>query len=374
MRTALFGKRAVLGVAGVTLAACLAPAGSAQQANSPKATDLDAFMARVLEKRDENWRKLHDYILSETETFSITTSGRLPVWSKDEDGLPLNGFRREYMWYVRDGYLIRSPLKYDGVALSEAQRRAYEDRWMRQEKDREKRAKSAPTPGSKAGGAQARASDAPALKDLVDERGEPRFISEAYFLRFKFEPGHYYLAGRETFDGRQVLKIEYYPTNLFSDEKDEAGRQAGGKAEGTAKTEEREGGKARPKGAAAKPKKPAKQPSEDAEDQEIERDMNKVSQVTLWIEPTEHQIVKYTFDNTDFGFLPARWLVRIDHITASMTMSRVLDGVWLPGRISMQGGITFATGTYGIKYERTFYDYKKAEVGARVRILPPKRP
>jgi len=29
-------------------------------------TDLDVFMARVLDRRDENWKKLHDYILSET--------------------------------------------------------------------------------------------------------------------------------------------------------------------------------------------------------------------------------------------------------------------------------------------------------------------
>jgi hypothetical protein len=317
------------------LAASLVPASSMPQTPAAKANDLDAFMARVLERRDENWRKLHDYILSETETFAITTSGRLPVWSKDEADLPLNGFRREYMWYVRDGYLIRSPLRYDGVALSEAERKAYEDNWMKQEKDREKKAQ-----------------ETPALKDLVDQRGEPRFVSEAYFLRFKFEPGHYYLVGRETFEGRQVLKIEYYPANLFSDDQD--------------KEKEKK----------AAPGKPAKKktPSEDADDQKIERDMNKVSRVTLWIEPTEHQIVKYTFDNADFGFLPARWLLRIDHITASMTMSRVLDGVWLPGRISMQGGITFATGTVGVRYERRFYDYKKAEVGARIRILPPKRP
>ena len=352
MRTARSGRRAVLAAAGAMLAACLVPASSTPQPPPARANDLDAFMARVLERRDENWRKLHDYILSETESFAITTSGRLPVWSKDEDGLPLNGFRREYMWYVRDGYLIRSPLRYDGVALSETERKAYEEHWMKQEKDREKKAKEAA--GKKERPDQAAVesdkAEAPALKDLVDERGEPRFVSEAYFLRFKFEPGHYYLAGRETFEGRQVLKVEYYPTNLFNDEQEK-----------------------QKKAAPAKPGK-AKRPSQDAEDQKIERDMNKVSLVTLWIEPTEHQIVKYTFDNTDFGFLPARWLVRVDHITASMTMSRVLGGVWLPGRISMQGGITFATGTVGIRYERRFYDYKKAEVGARVRILPPKRP
>ena len=43
-------------------------------------------------------------------------------------------------------------------------------------------------------------------------------MSEAYFLRFKFEPGNYYLAGRERFDGRDVLRIEYYPTGLFGDQ------------------------------------------------------------------------------------------------------------------------------------------------------------
>ena len=49
---------------------------------------------------------------------------------------------------------------------------------------------------------------------------EPRFISEAYFMKFPFEPGNYYLAGRETMDGRPVVKIEYYPSRLFSDDKD----------------------------------------------------------------------------------------------------------------------------------------------------------
>lgn len=341
------------------VAASLVPARSTPQSPAAKANDLDAFMARVLEKRDENWRKLHDYILSETETFAITSSGRLPVWSKEADDLPLNGFRREYMWYVRDGYLVRSPVRYDGVALSEAERRAYEARWMKEEQDREKKAKSgAAAEGRPADRTGAGTGEAPSLKEFVDGRGEPRFVSEAYFLKFKFEPGHYYLVGRETFEGRQVLRIEYYPADLFGDD------------------EKKTGQKEPQKGAAAKPARPAKPktPSEEAEEKKIQQGMNKASLVTLWIEPTEHQIVKYKFDNTDFGFLPGRWLVRIDNISASMTMSRVLDGVWLPGRISIGGGLTFATGTYGIRYERQFYDYKKAEVGARVRILPPKRP
>ena len=48
----------------------------------------------------------------------------------------------------------------------------------------------------------------------------PRFVSEAYFMDFKFEAGNYYLAGREQLDGHQVLRVEYYPTHMFNDEPD----------------------------------------------------------------------------------------------------------------------------------------------------------
>ncbi len=46
-------------------------------------------------------------------------------------------------------------------------------------------------------------------------------MSEAYFMDFKFEPGNYYLAGREKLEGHDVLRIEDYPTNLFNDDDDE---------------------------------------------------------------------------------------------------------------------------------------------------------
>ncbi len=97
----------------------------------PPSNDLDAFMARVLQRRDENWRKLHDYILSETESFGIEGPGKLP----------LNGFKREYIWYVRDGFLIRSPVRYDGVATPEPERRKYEEDWLEREKERDERAR-----------------------------------------------------------------------------------------------------------------------------------------------------------------------------------------------------------------------------------------
>ncbi len=61
---------------------------------------------------------------------------------------------------------------------------------------------------------------------------EPRFVSEAYFMDFKFEPGNYYLAGREELEGQKVLKIEYYPTNMFKDDDTPEEKQEGSRAEG----------------------------------------------------------------------------------------------------------------------------------------------
>ena len=40
--------------------------------------------------------------------------------------------------------------------------------------------------------------------------------------------------------------------------------------------------------------------------------MNKTALVTLWVDPSNHQIVKYTFDNVWLDFLPGAWLVRVD--------------------------------------------------------------
>jgi hypothetical protein len=326
-----------------------------QQSPAKAPSDLDAFMARVLERRDEAWRKLHDYVLDENERFEIVGPG----------GVQLHGMRREFTWYVRDGYLIRSPLRFDGVAIPEPERRRYEERWLNEEKEREAKrrekesGKQAESKASK-GGQEAQARQpgvgvATSLGEFVDQRGEPRFISEAYFLQFKFEPGNYYFAGYEQLDGRAVVRIEYYPTRLFADEEHErkADQQAGAKP-------------------GEQGKQSARQQKEQKEEEEIERKMNKVALVTLWIDPAEYQIVRYTFDNVDFGFLPARWLFRLDEVSASMTMSRVLEGLWLPKQIEFHGSATLASGTYRLEYGRDFHDYRKAEIGAKIRTMVPK--
>src|SRR5262245_40955861 len=101
---------------------------SAQSARQD-GSDLDAFMSRVLERRDDNWKKLQQYVLEERETIQITGPGAKPIW----------GTQREYAWFPRDGVFIKSPLKADGVTVSEADRRKAEEKWLRIEQSREKR-------------------------------------------------------------------------------------------------------------------------------------------------------------------------------------------------------------------------------------------
>jgi hypothetical protein len=278
--------------------------------------------------------------------------------------------KREFTWYVREGFLIRSPVKYDGVALSEADRRTYEQKWLEQEKRREERAakrKAEKGSGDAAKAGEGRPSEEtappgtdPSLQAFVDQRGEPRFISEAYFLRFKFEPGNYYMAGRDTLDGRPVVKIEYYPTRLFEDDERKDDEEKGEARTDQPKDKEKD---------KASEKDKAREKERDAE---YGRKFNKVALVTLWVDPAEYQIVRYTFDNMDFGFLPGRWLVRVDDIRASMTMARVLDGVWLPADIDMHGGLSLASGAYRFEYGRRFANYRKAETGARIRNMTPR--
>jgi outer membrane protein assembly factor BamA len=90
------------------------------------------------------------------------------------------------------------------------------------------------------------------------------------------------------------------------------------------------------------------------------------------VDPAEHQIVKYTFDNVWLDFLPGAWLVRIDDLRASMTMGQPFPGVWLPRDMAIHAGLTLAAGSFEAGYSRDFSDYREADVKTTIRI--PKSP
>jgi hypothetical protein len=316
------------GLLAIIIGVAVCGAGSARPAQG--ASDLDAFMAQVLARRDENWRKLQQYVLDERERAEVTGPAQTRLYGLD----------REYTWYIRDGAFVRSPVRFDGVTLSEAERREYERRWMERERQRDAR-RAARKPGSPEAPRTSEASPAD-VDALLKLTREPQFVSAAYFLRFRFEPGRYALVGREPYEGRTVLRIEYYPERLFADDESTGG-------------------------GAPDRKDSDRTRKETDQEQRVEQQMNKVALITLWVEPESHQIVKYTFDNVGFDFLPGRSMVRIEEVRASMQMGEAFPGVWLPRAIDGRAAFTLANGTYAVRYDLAYLHYRQADVTVKVR-------
>jgi hypothetical protein len=304
-------------------------------------SDLDGFMQKVVARRDENWKKLQQYVLDETELVQVRGPSQLPIW----------GDKREYTWFIKEGYFVRSPLKANGVTISERDRRKYEENYLRRAKGRDKRElERIKNAEGNADGKEVQAERVPeeppaSLDAFLAQTRQPQFIDSAYFLKFKFEQGKYALVGRETLDGQDVLRIEYYPARLFSNDRDrEAERQ--------------------------KRRKPDEKPKDNRWDAKMEEMMNKISLVTIWVEPKSYQIVKYTFDNVNFDFLPAAWLVRVNDLKASMTMSQPVKDVkdlWLPRDIDWYFSAMLAIGTFDVRYHLEYHDYRQATTSGRIK-------
>jgi hypothetical protein len=320
------------------LLAALPLLAAAQPAGRP-ATDLDRLMEDVVRRRDDNWKKLQQYILTERQKVAVT----------GPEGLRLYGSTHDYHWFVKDGFFIRSPLSANGVTVAESERRRYEDRYLRRMRDRDaRRAKRDAEKGLPPAPAAA-----DSVGDLLSQQAEPSFVSAAYFLEFKFEPGRYALAGRETVDGREVLRIEYHPARLFNDDEDvrvEVGTQ-GANVSRQDRDQRRE----------------RRQHREHDSDDRIEQQMNKTALVTLWVLRDEKQIVRYVFDNVDWGFLPGRSVLRFDDLTASMRMHEAFPGIWLPQSIAAQVRVATALGRTAASYDVTYSDYRQAGVTVRVK-------
>lgn len=310
------------------LALLMVPAGvGAQEEN-----ELDRFMAQVLQQQGENAERGLDYVFDER------AEGRMT--GPDGEGL----IPRDYTWYARDGVFVRSPIRVDGVAIGAEERRAYETMWLESERQRRTRRSAAregnaeePVSADDAlmlhwmfsGLAQEAAQ---AASDSGDDEVEPRFVGFA-FVDVLFESGNYYLVGRETLNGQDVLRIEYYPERLAPHSGDDDQAES---------------------------------------DAEIDAGMSKTLRVTLWVDPAQHQIVRYSFDNLGFAFMPGRWMFRLEDVAASMSMRQPFAGVWLPAQIEVRMVIWLATGRYEFRLTRTFANYREAVTGGRVLVREPR--
>src|SRR5688572_13800497 len=311
-------------VAAIVLGTEMAGGASAPLAQS----DLNDFMKKVVLKRDDNWKKFQQYVLDEREQVEFRGPGKIPLW----------GDRREYTWYVRDGYFVRSPVKANGVTVPEDARRSYEIRFLQREQSREKRALAREKEAAEKRGEE------PIVvpideASLLRQAKEPEFISSAYFLKFKFEEGKYAFAGKEMLDGRELFKVEYYPKMLFSKEQNSRAhrRELGQKLK------------------------------DDNYDAQLEQMLNKVSMVTLWIEPSAFQIVKYNFENVNLDFLPAAWLARLTDVRATMTMHQPFPDVWLPKDLDFYFAAMLAVGEMDARYRLNYTNYKLATATAKIK-------
>ena len=290
-------------------------------------------MARVLARRDINRQTLQQYILDDAETFEILGPGRVP----------LHRGRRDFSWYVRDGLHVRSPVRFDGVTVGEEDRRKYEEDWIRRERERlERRAKRAPrkparTP-RRAGRTAGRRRDAGRNAAL-------RVGSLLHGLQVRSRellPRRAGAARRPRRPADRVLPDpDVQTTNAIGDRRTTAAER-----------------NARPRHPSARERK---------QEEDINRKMNKTALVTLWVDPAEHQIVKYTFDNVWMDFLPGAWLVRVDDIHASMSMGQPFPGVWLPREMDVHAAVSLATGPLEASYARQFTNYSLAEVKSIIR-------
>ena len=269
--------------------------------------DVDAFMEQALANREIDWEATYDYVFNELEKLRI----------RGAEIAALQSFDQEYTWYVREGYLVRSPWSINGVEVDKETREEAELEW---------------------------------IADVKEDENNARIQRDSFF-DFEFEPGNYLFAGREVFEGREVVKIEYYPTDAVFGDDDEGERQQRGDRDRDRDRDE----------------------DDEFDEEEFEHMFAKTSLVTLLVVPEEHQIVKWTFENVGFDFLPYRWVFRMDELRASMVMNQPIEGVWLPHQIQLSARASTASFDLEVAYSREFSDYKEPAVGAGVVFGRPKR-
>ena len=146
---------------------------------APTQDDIDDFMAKVLRQRSHNWDSQYNYSFCERESLEITSSIA---------AAPIQGFTGEYLWYVRDGYLVRSPVSVNGAQVPDEERTEQEDKW---------------------------------IESLKKGKTEGGGLERDRFFGMDFKKGEFFYAGRTEHEGREVAVIEFYSDGVFGDEGDD---------------------------------------------------------------------------------------------------------------------------------------------------------
>ena len=162
------------------------------------AKKLNELMENVWNKFELNFEDMRDYVFSESEVL--------------DNQSPLDRFRqipksyhREYAWVVRDGYLVRSPILFDGMDVAAEEQRTAEQKWIESQKKQSKWKSSLDyfvdsfrtlQPGR--------------MEKSAKDKNNPTW-NDLWF--FRFEPGKYIYAGEQQFEGSKVVLIDYKATS-----------------------------------------------------------------------------------------------------------------------------------------------------------------
>jgi len=296
---------------------CVVAYGGLTSPSAQAPSDLDQLVERALARRDSNWKTLPQFVLDERADVEVLGPSGARVFAQ----------RSEYTWFPRDGVFVRSPLRINGRGVTDAQRQAAEAAFIARERRRDERRRETAPPAESAPERPLTPETAEALTATM----QPLFLANnSLLMDLKYEPGRYGLVGRETRGGREVVKVEYYPTALFRS----------GRARPNRRVRER--------------------------DRKIPERLNKASLLTLWIDPAQAQIVRYEYADVDLGFLPGQWLSRVVDGRASMSLDEVLPGVWLPTAAESLVRLQSPAGPVEARFAIAYTNYRRAEVGTRI--------
>jgi hypothetical protein len=96
--------------------------------------ELDELMAEVWQNCEINLDNLRNYVFNEKEVWE---NNLILGHAYRDTTIPQNlkSFHREYVWIVRDGYLVRSPVSINGIDISREEKKKGEEEWIENQRN-----------------------------------------------------------------------------------------------------------------------------------------------------------------------------------------------------------------------------------------------
>lgn len=291
-----------------------------EEKNEENKSEIDKFMEKVLDKRKNNWDQLYNYIFTEKDTFKLIGNIENPA---------AQAYTGEWHWRVKEGFMVRSPYKINGVEVSQEEREKAEAAWIKErkkQKENDERKEKGLAP----------------LEDENEESDEDEAgeDSREVFFGMNTKKGSFFFAGKTVIDGLELVIVEYYPQEMIK----------------------------------VKDKRKKKSDDEDkqkkAEENRLKKGLNNATKVTFYIKADEHQIIQMVLSIRELDFLPARWLFHFNGIEAKMRWDKPLGDIWMPVEITANGSASMAVGKILLKYKKEFIDYRKTQVKVNFKFDP----